>query len=83
MIKYFYVYILQSKIDKNFFVGLTTNLLKRIEEHSKGKVISTKTRLPMQLVYWEGCLNQSDAAQREKYLKAEWGKRYIKNYLTG
>jgi len=32
-------------------------------------------------------LNQSDAAQREKYLKTAWGKRYIKTtlrrYLTG
>ena len=39
------------------------------------------------LLYWEGCLNRSDAAQREKYLKTAWGKRYLKNrlrrYLTG
>jgi putative endonuclease len=41
----------------------------------------------MQLVYYEGCLNQSDALEREKYLKTAWGKRYLKNrmqhYLTG
>jgi putative endonuclease len=41
----------------------------------------------IKLVYWEGCRNDSDAAQREKYLKAAWGKRYVKNrfrrYLTG
>ena len=39
------------------------------------------------MIYWEGCLNESDAAQREKYLKSAWGKRYLKGrlrrYLTG
>ncbi|MDP3583109.1 MAG: GIY-YIG nuclease family protein, partial [Ignavibacteria bacterium] len=51
------------------------------------KVRSTRNRLPLELVYWEGCLNQRDALKREKYLKSSWGKRYIKNrlsnYLTG
>jgi putative endonuclease len=68
-------------------VGYTNNLVKRIEEHNKGKVASTKNRVPLKLIYWEGCLNQQDATRREKYLKTSWGKRFIKNrlksYLTG
>lgn len=84
---YFYTYVLQSLKDFNFYVGYTKNLIKRIEEHNKGKVPSTKNRLPLKLIYWEGCLNQKDATSREKYLKTAWGKRYIKNriknYLTG
>jgi len=84
---YQYVYVLQSERDGNFYVGYTKNMAKRTEEHNKGNVKSTKNRLPMKLVYWEGCLNQNDATQREKYLKTTWGKRYIKNrikiYLTG
>jgi putative endonuclease len=55
--------------------------------HNSGKVPSTKSRIPLELVYWEGCLNEYDAAMREKYLKTAWGKRYIKGrlrqYLTG
>ena len=86
-INYFYVYILYSEKDTNFYVGFTTDLTKRLKEHEKGLVISTKGRRPLKLVYWEGCLNQTDATQREKYLKSAWGKRYIKNrlktYLTG
>lgn len=85
--KYFYIYVLQSDLDKQFYVGYTSNLSKRIKEHEAGKVSSTKSRIPLKLVYWEGCLNQSDALKREKYLKTAWGKRYIKNrlqsYLTG
>ncbi|MCL6495903.1 MAG: GIY-YIG nuclease family protein [Ignavibacterium sp.] len=81
------IYVLQSLKDLNFYVGYTNNLVKRIEEHNKGKVPSTKNRVPFKLIYWEGCLNQQDATRREKYLKTSWGKRFIKNrlksYLTG
>ena len=84
---YFYTYVLQSSKDLNFYVGYTNNLVKRIEEHNKGKVASTKNRVPLKLIYWEGCLNKQDARRREKYLKTSWGKRFIKNrlksYLTG
>jgi putative endonuclease len=84
---YCYVYILRSLKDGMFYVGFTTNLQSRLKSHNKGLVTSTKNRVPLELVYWEGCLNQADATQREKYLKSAWGKRYIKNrlknYLTG
>lgn len=70
-----------------FYVGFTKNLPRRIEDHNRGLVLSTKTRVPFELVYWEGCISQADATHREKYLKSSWGKRYIKNrlrsYLTG
>jgi putative endonuclease len=84
---YFYVYVLRSLKDLDFYVGYTNDLFNRLENHKKDRVASTKNRLPLELVYWEGCLNQKDASKREKYLKTSWGKRYIKNrlknYLTG
>ncbi len=84
---YYYVYVLQSKHDLNFYTGYTKDLKKRLDEHNAGNVVSTKNRRPLILIYWEGCLNQQDATKREKYLKTAWGKRYLKNrlknYLTG
>jgi len=77
----YYVYVLQSESDKNFYTGYTNNIRVRIKEHNSGKVLSTKNRLPMNLIYWDGCLNQIDALSREKYLKTAWGKRFIKNRL--
>jgi putative endonuclease len=78
---------LRSEKDNQFYVGYTADIRRRLEEHNKGMVTSTKNRTPFVLVYWEGCLNQKDATTREKYLKTAWGKRYIKNrlknYLTG
>lgn len=77
----FYVYILQSQLDRNFYTGFTADLKERIKEHNYGKVKSTKNRRPFNLVYFEGCLNKRDAIEREKYLKTAWGKRYIKNRI--
>ncbi len=81
MSKFYYVYVLQSEKDGNFYVGYTNDIKRRLEEHNSGKVPSTKDRKPLKLIYWEGCLNQQDATRREKYLKTAWGKRYIKNRL--
>jgi putative endonuclease len=87
MNSYFYVYVLRSIKDQMFYVGFTKNLRKRVQSHNAGLVPSTRGRAPLDLVYWEGCLNQTDATKREKYLKSSWGKRYLKNrlrsYLTG
>ena len=87
MTTYYYVYVLRSLKDTMFYVGFTKSLAARLEAHNRGQVSSTKSRMPLELVYWEGCLSQTDATLREKYLKTAWGKRYIKNrlrnYLTG
>ena len=80
MAKY-YVYVLRSWADRQFYVGLTRNLPARVQAHNLGRVSSTKARVPFELVYWEGSLNVHDAAQREKYLKTAWGKRYLKGRL--
>lgn len=69
------------------YTGYTKDLKLRLELHNKGKVESTKNRQPLELVYYEACLNQQDATHREKYLKTYLGKMFIKNrlksYLTG
>jgi len=81
MSKFYYVYVLLSEKDHRFYIGFTIDIKTRLEEHNNGEVSQTKNRRPLKLVYWEGCLNQQDAAKRERYLKTTWGKRYIKSRL--
>jgi putative endonuclease len=87
MVAKYYVYVLRSLADGNLYVGLTDDLPARVNLHNRGRVSSTQRRVPLALIYWEGCLHRSDAARREKYLKTAWGKRYLKvrlrRYLTG
>jgi putative endonuclease len=72
--------------DLDFYVGLTKDLKLRFEQHNKGLVESTKNRTPLKLIYYEVCIDQNDARQREKYLKTYHGrmflKRRLKSYLT-
>ncbi len=68
-LKVVYTYILQSAKDKNFYTGFTKNLKRRFEQHNKGIVEATKNRRPFKLIYYEACLDKSDAIRREKYLK--------------
>ena len=79
--KFYYIYVLKSKEDKNFYVGYTEDLKSRFEQHRKGEVKSTKDRRPLELVYSEACLDKHDATHREKYLKTYLGKQFLRNRL--
>jgi putative endonuclease len=83
----FYTYVLLSLKDQNHDVGFTGDLKQRLEHHRKGRIQSTKDRLPLKLIYCEACLDRADAIKREKYLKTYHGKMFLRNrlksYLTG
>ena len=78
---YYFVYVLLSEKDNQFYTGYTSNLEKRIDSHNQGDVASTRSRRPLILIYFEGCINQQDATRREKYLKSGNGKIYIRSRL--
>jgi putative endonuclease len=77
----YYIYVLISNADNQFYVGFTNDLKTRLDSHAKGNVESTRNRRPLRLVYYEGCLNRDDALKRERYLKTTWGKRYIRTRI--
>ena len=83
----YYTYVLQSQKDNQFYTGYAANLKLRFEAHSKRRVKSTRNRTPLKLVYYEACIDRTDATKREKYLKSYLGKMFLRNrlksYLTG
>jgi putative endonuclease len=87
MEQFYYTYILQSEKDGKNYAGYTQDLNLRFEQHNNGEVESTKYRRPLNLIYFEACLNQKDALKREKYFKTHYGKMFLKNrlksYFTG
>jgi len=76
----FYTYILICS-DKRLYTGYTPDLKNRFKLYSLGKVLSTKRRLPVELIYYEACLDKQDAIRREKTLKSGPGKIYIKKRM--
>ena len=77
----YYTYVLRSEKDKHMYTGCTNDLRKRFKQHTTGQVYPTKARGPFEIIYYEACLDRSDAFAREKYLKSGYGKRYLKNRL--
>jgi putative endonuclease len=65
----FYVYILKSKKYDELYIGSTNDLKRRLVEHNKGNISSTKLKKPYNLLYYEAYRAESDARRREKMLK--------------
>ena len=76
------VYVLHSLKDFNLYIGYTIDLKKRYYLHQNGKVISTKHRLPIKLIYYESYTDKTDAKKREIFLKSGSGHRFIKKQLA-
>ncbi|MFH1608617.1 MAG: GIY-YIG nuclease family protein [Patescibacteria group bacterium] len=77
----FYTYVLKSKKDNKLYIGFSCDLKKRLLEHNKGLVESTKNRRPFKLVYYEACCNKEKAIAREKTLKTGFGRMYLRKRM--
>lgn len=76
MSKTYYVYILSSKKNGTLYIGVTSNFIKRIWEHTQGVVEGfTKKYNVKNLVYYEIHQDVITAIQREKRLK-EWRRSW-------
>ncbi|MCP4633141.1 MAG: GIY-YIG nuclease family protein [candidate division Zixibacteria bacterium] len=78
----YYVYILRCS-DQSYYVGLTSDINKRLEKHNSGKGASwTATRLPIKLVYKEKYEIKSEALNREQQLK-KWSRAKKEALIKG
>jgi len=73
----FCVYIIQSEIDRSYYIGSTRDIDERLERHNQGRSKYTKTKRPWKLVYSEEHPNRSVAIKREKEIKNRKKKIYI------
>ena len=77
-----YMYILQCK-DNSYYVGSTTDLSRRIEQHNAGEGAEyTKRRLPVKLVYFEECGDIKTAFLREKQVQG-WSRKKREALIAG
>jgi hypothetical protein len=80
-----YVYILRCA-DGSLYTGWTNDLEKRVKTHNAGKGAKyTKTRLPVELVYYEEYEEKGEALSREisikKLKKTAKEKLILKQYI--
>ena len=78
----YYVYVLRSKKDGGYYVGISRNPWRRLREHNQGKTKSLRHRRPLELVYWEKLPTIQRAREREKQLKSFKGGDALRTLLT-
>ena len=79
----FIVYVIRSKVDGRFYVGMTENIENRLSQHNNGMTFSTKGYRPWNLFFFEEFSTRVEARSREKYLKSGVGKEFIKSKWSG
>ncbi|MBN2351859.1 MAG: GIY-YIG nuclease family protein [Spirochaetales bacterium] len=64
-----FVYILRCS-ERTLYTGSALDLESRLRLHQAGKASKyTRSRLPVKLVYWEGCRDLRSAYRREYVIK--------------
>jgi putative endonuclease len=80
--KFFYIYILQSKLHAvRFYTGLTDDLRKRIRNHNAGRVHHTAKGRPWRLKAYVAISERVRAAEFEHYLKSASGRAFARKRL--
>jgi putative endonuclease len=80
--KSYFVYILASKTNGTLYIGVTSNIQRRLEEHINGLAESFTSKYGLKrLVYLEEYQNPTDAIKREKQLK-NWKRLWKLNLIN-
>ena len=79
--KYF-IYILRNQKSGKFYIGSTNNLVRRLQDHNRGKVVSTKNKGSWTLIYTESFSTRSQAVSREKQIKSYKGGNAFKKIIN-
>ena len=76
------VYILQSKKNGRYYVGVTNNVKKWLEEHNSGWVKSTAPYRPWVLMRVEQFSDEGLAYKRERFIKAKRSRQIIGKIIS-
>ena len=75
------VYILKSRASGRLYVGSTSELTRRLEEHARGHSPYTRDRGPWDLVHQEEYAELAEARRRERQLKSWKSHRSIQELI--
>ncbi len=76
----YYTYVIKSSVRNYIYVGISSNIARRIKEHDSGKNRTTKPYKPFILLHTERFSNRIEARAREKWFKSGEGKEFIRTH---
>lgn len=77
----YFAYVLYSSKFNEIYIGHTENVDERLIQHNEGKSKSTKRYIPWVLVHKEEFDTRSEAMKREKQLKSQKGREFIRKVV--
>ncbi len=78
----FYVYVIQSiRFPEKIYIGITCDVMKRIDTHNAGGSLYTAPYKPWHLIVYTCFKDEKKARQFEKYLKSGSGRAFAKKRL--
>jgi putative endonuclease len=73
----YYVYILESLVDGDFYKGSSSDYIKRLAEHNNGESQFTRSKMPWKLVFVRTFATKPEALVEEKRIK-RCNKEYLR-----
>jgi putative endonuclease len=75
----FHVYAIRSLSRNYVYVGLTSNLARRLNQHNSGHNKTTRAYAPFRLIHSESFPSRPQAREREIQLKSGLGKEFLRS----
>ncbi|MBO6523492.1 MAG: GIY-YIG nuclease family protein [Balneolaceae bacterium] len=76
-----YVYFLKNEEKDWVYTGSTNDLRRRVSQHSRGQVQSTKHYIPLKLESYIAVQTEQKAGELEKYFKTGSGHAFLKKRI--
>ncbi|KOH47048.1 GIY-YIG nuclease family protein [Sunxiuqinia dokdonensis] len=77
----YHVYVLHSEKFDKIYVGMTSDLERRVFAHNNLPKGWTKSFRPWKLIFSETFEEKAEALRREKALKSHQGRDFIRNHI--
>ena len=77
----FFIYVLQSERSGRYYIGSTSNVANRVEQHNSGMTRATRNLRPWHLVHTESYETLAQARKRESQIKSWKNRDYMRNQL--
>jgi putative endonuclease len=78
----YFVYIIQSLVDGTFYTGYTKDINIRVTQHNNAKTGYSAKKSPWILVYQEKFEIKTSAIKRERFIKNQKNRDFMKRLIT-
>ncbi|MBI4343563.1 MAG: GIY-YIG nuclease family protein [Candidatus Omnitrophica bacterium] len=76
-----FTYVIRSNASGRHYIGVTSDLARRLDDHDRGKSRSVRGRGPLELMWCERHESRREATTRERQIKRVKGGEALKKLL--